>query len=287
MRIIVALFSMVLLWGNAFAAEHQREMYRQVTAQKKLVASKQFLDALHSLGHDKFENLMEVGCDSGDLAVYAMQKFGASSIRALDKSKENIEEARKKCGNLEGYTFLSNSTEHDVSAATVDLVYSFGAWHWFADHRQALEVVAKALKPGGVFYMNASCYLGDDHPLVQSFNEVMQMECWQHLFSGKKARDLYNPVRQDEFVNLLDELGFKVESTQESVMSVPFPSVDAFKSFLSVILEKIELLTLIPLSDKISLLDDICNRLATKIKSDANGQILYEIPSLIVLAVKK
>jgi SAM-dependent methyltransferase len=96
---------------------------------------------------------IDLGCGPGRNAIFlARQGFAVeavdSSRTAIDWARERIAEANVPVALLRRSVFAL-----DLSPGAYDLVYDSGCFHHIPPHRRAqyVEIVVKALKPGGFF----------------------------------------------------------------------------------------------------------------------------------------
>ncbi|MDN7240687.1 class I SAM-dependent methyltransferase [Planococcus sp. N028] len=99
------------------------------------------------------KNVLELGCGPGRNAIYFAEK--GAEVDAVDLSEESLrwaEERAEERGVAVNF-IRSNIFELPIKNNTYDMVYDSGCFHHIAPHRrmQYIEMIQKALKPGGHF----------------------------------------------------------------------------------------------------------------------------------------
>ena len=97
--------------------------------------------------------VLELGSGPGRNAIFLAEK--GCTVDAVDLSEESIKWAKERANvqEVEVNFIHSNIFELQIEEGTYDLVYDSGCFHHIAPHRRNnyLELVMKALKPGGHF----------------------------------------------------------------------------------------------------------------------------------------
>jgi SAM-dependent methyltransferase len=98
-------------------------------------------------------NVLELGSGPGRNAIYFAEK--GCKVDAVDLSGESIDWAKERAieRGLEVNFIHDNIFNVQIDAGTYDIVYDSGCFHHIAPHRRSnyIELVLKALKPGGYF----------------------------------------------------------------------------------------------------------------------------------------
>lgn len=97
------------------------------------------------------ETALDLGCGSGRLTEFLLQKLPRGRVIAVDRSANMLESARgfleRRYGGRVEYVQASLD-EIDVTKVA-DLAFSNAAFHWVKDHPRLLAAIFRALKPGG------------------------------------------------------------------------------------------------------------------------------------------
>lgn len=108
-----------------------------------------------ALPADKGASILDVGCGFGGF-LYFLQTLGYKNVSGVDISPEQVEEAKRLglqnvfCCDL--LDFLGGKDNQYEAVFALDVIEHFGK----AEILRFLEVVLRALKPGGVFAVKTS-----------------------------------------------------------------------------------------------------------------------------------
>lgn len=103
--------------------------------------------------------VLEPGCGAGQLTVKLTEAVGKKGqIIALDISEQMLNQTRKRIEDtgLQDRVSLHHCSleEYDADPESVDMVVAYRVFPHLDDIPAALEVVARALKPGGSLFIN-------------------------------------------------------------------------------------------------------------------------------------
>lgn len=101
-------------------------------------------DVLQWLAPQESENILDVGCGTGDLANQIAES--GAGVFGVDASAEMIDAAKQKFPLLKFEQ--QNATELSFDQE-FDAVFSNATFHWIENQRDLLEGIYKSLKPGG------------------------------------------------------------------------------------------------------------------------------------------
>lgn len=97
--------------------------------------------------------VLEMGCGPGRNAIYFAEK--GCDVDAIDLSEQSLQWATERAKEREvNINFIHNNIfDVQIEEETYDIVYDSGCFHHIAPHRRTnyLELIKKALKPGGYF----------------------------------------------------------------------------------------------------------------------------------------
>jgi trans-aconitate methyltransferase len=101
-------------------------------------------DVLQWLAPQKSENILDVGCGTGDLANQIAES--GAQVFGVDASAEMIDAAKQKFPLLK---FEQQNATELAFDQEFDAVFSNATFHWIENQRDLLEGVYKSLKLGG------------------------------------------------------------------------------------------------------------------------------------------
>lgn len=161
-------------------------------------------DLIERLAPKKGENILDLGCGTGDLA-YKLNKLGVNVV-GIDKSKNMIEQAKKK------YPHLKFEVQDAINLGypnEFDAVFSNATLHWVKPPKQALNRIFDALKPDGRFVAE----FGGKGNVKKITDEILNQ--FKELGIEYKAEQFpwYFPSI-GEYSTLMEEVGFKVVFAQ-------------------------------------------------------------------------
>ena len=156
------------------------------------------MDVFNLLAPQKDEDILDVGCGEGTLAL-KMQEKGAKVI-GVDVSNQMLDTSRRK-----GIDARYMSVEALAFTEQFDAVFSNATLHWIINPEIAIKNIYAVLKEEGRFVSEFGGYQNLDILLT-----VMQEVFNEHKEYGEFINPWYFP-RDDEYKALLEKAGFKVE----------------------------------------------------------------------------
>jgi ubiquinone/menaquinone biosynthesis C-methylase UbiE len=141
------------IWDRVAERYSRKPVADEAAYQKKLAVTREYF-------RPDME-VLEFGCGTGSTAV-AHAPY-VKHIRAIDFSSKMIEIAQRKAdaGKVGNVTFeQSTLDELDVPDETFDAVMGHSILHLLENKEEAIAMVRKMLKPGGVFVSSTAC-IGD------------------------------------------------------------------------------------------------------------------------------
>lgn len=109
-------------------------------------------------------HVAELGCGSGYGTRLILDEFGAARVDAVDLDPAMISRAHHRLRRHTGRAHLARGSATDLRSAfhdvgggqngTYDAVFDFAIIHHIPNWREALDEVARVLKPGGRFFFD-------------------------------------------------------------------------------------------------------------------------------------
>jgi ubiquinone/menaquinone biosynthesis C-methylase UbiE len=184
------------------------------------------VDRLHPPPSGDGMRIVDLGCGTGavtKLVVEALQRrdLAATTIVGVEPSAAALAQAeRRLAGSGMDVRFLQgDATALATLDAPADALFFCNAIHLVPDKNEAMEDVAGALVPGGVFAFNSSFFNGAYPPGTENFYYLWTVNAIRWLrrehpdirpSKGEKtlARQWLSPT---EYAGLLEDNGFQVQ----------------------------------------------------------------------------
>lgn len=138
----------------------------------------------------------ELGCGMGINLLVAAASNPNGHFIGVDFNEKHIAIARDAAQfiGLKNLSFIHSDFSHFAqnNALFFDFIASHGAWSWIAaEHQQSiLRIVAKSLKPKGIFYLHYMCHPGATRmiPLQKLLNDLA------HHLPGTSAQNIQTGI---------------------------------------------------------------------------------------------
>lgn len=156
------------------------------------------------LNPQKHENILDLGCGTGDLARIIMDL--GSLVLGVDKSANMVEQAKLK---YEDIPFeVMDATELDFEEE-FDAVFSNATLHWVKPPDKALRCIHRSLKQGGRFVAE---FGGKGNVQAITDEIIRQIRAEGLQFADSQFPWFYPSV--GEYTSLMEEAGFRVTFAQ-------------------------------------------------------------------------
>ena len=162
--------------------------YAQLNALQRWVAGRS-LSAVTLRGD---ERVLDVGCGDGLITAELADRLPTGRAVGVDPSPRMIDVASQRAHPGGKLAFAVESVQHMSFTGEFDLVVSFNALHWVADHELALQRIRAALVPGGTALLQLVCE-GPRESVEHSAMAVAGQPRWAPLFDGF-APPFHHPV---------------------------------------------------------------------------------------------
>jgi len=182
------LFSALMKW-NASLYDQQHDF-----------VSKYGEDVIALLNPQPGENILDLGCGTGDLA--ALIKNSGANVRGLDSSEEMIATARKKYPDI---PFDQQSADQFSYDRPFDAVFSNATLHWVLNKEKAVHCIYDCLKPGGRLVAE---FGGKGN--VASIVNALKQALTKRGFHDRAAKTIWYFPSLSAYTTLLEENGFRV-----------------------------------------------------------------------------
>jgi len=172
----------------ARAAEHYDEkwaFYLEATTR----------ETLRRLPMTPYARVLDVGCGTGELLRRLRAKYPAAPLAGLDPVPQMLAMARSKLSGSEDLR-VGYADSLPWQAGSFDVVVSCNMFHYITHPIEALQEMARVLRPGGAIVLTDWC---DDYIACRVCN----------LYLRLTNRAFYKTYRQAECLELLHRAGFR------------------------------------------------------------------------------
>ncbi|MDK9686870.1 MULTISPECIES: methyltransferase domain-containing protein [unclassified Halomonas] len=168
-------------------------------------------EVLRLLSPQPGQRILDVGCGDGALTERIMQ-LGADVV-GIDASAEMVAAAQQRGVTARVIDGHQLPFDHEF-----DAVFSNAALHWMLDPQAVLAGIKRALKPGGRFVAEFG-----GHGNVAAICTALIASLQFRGISSKGRHPWYFPTTQ-EYTNLLQTVGFRVDSVELIPRPTPLPT---------------------------------------------------------------
>jgi trans-aconitate 2-methyltransferase len=198
--------------GYQRASAHQQEWGQRLIAELELQ------------GH---ERILDVGSGDGGLTRKLAAAVPRGSVLGLDASTRMVEAARVvECPNLR---FVRMDVLDADFREEFDVVFSSATLHWVKDHGRLLDVLYRAVKPGGVLRLSFAGQ-GNCSRLIEILKELMVETAYEHAFRGFVWP--WSMPDLESYGQLVREVPFASARVWGEVADRHFPSVEAMVGWI-------------------------------------------------------
>jgi ubiquinone/menaquinone biosynthesis C-methylase UbiE len=94
-------------------------------------------------------SMLDLGCGTGHLTERLCRRFPSAGVVGVDYSRGMLRQAAVRLTSTRADLVLANAQLLPFDAASFDVVTCTDSFHWYPDQRQALDEIARVLRPGG------------------------------------------------------------------------------------------------------------------------------------------
>ena len=157
-------------------------------------------DVIQLLDPQPGEDILDVGCGTGDLTELIRER--GANVVGLDNSVEMINKAQEKYPAIDFKVASADSFNFDKK---FDAVFSNAALHWVLEKEKAVECIYNCLKKGGRFVAE----LGGKGNIA-SIVDALKYSLSKKGFEENANRQVWYFPSLAEYATLLESKGFRV-----------------------------------------------------------------------------
>ena len=176
--------------------------YDQYASVQKEVAVR----LIDSTGPHLFQNILEIGCGTGNYTKMLQERFPSADITAIDSSADMISVAARKLNKKKRFRLFVDDAEEFIpeTGKKYDLITSNSTFQWFTDLKKGLEHYHELLANKGVIIFSM---MGPE-----TFYELY--EIMNDLYPGKVNMAAQYFMQRDDVTSLLRTIFKRVKITE-------------------------------------------------------------------------
>ena len=211
----------------------QHPFYQEVN--RRLVA----LTGLH-----KGQCVVDLGAGTGAVTRLLAEQVASrptSEVIAIEPSETAIEVARRNLENITGAVvrFVQGGAEKlsQLVKVPVDAIFFCNAIHLVHEKELVLQEIRKTLREECTFSFNTSFYDGAEPPESELFYRKWMMRALRALKANygvlpdKTRVEARIRLTADDYMNLLEDNGFKVRSKEVMTVEMPLSGFEAISEY--------------------------------------------------------
>jgi malonyl-CoA O-methyltransferase len=162
------------------------------------------------------EQILELGCGTGQLTRLLFDQFPDVRIDAVDLSQKMIEHSRQKFKRFPQATWIEGDAQTWRGTEPYPLIVSSAALHWVADLQKTFENIFECLEPGGFFSLG-----------MMLRGTLQELQALRQEIAPDKTPASTLPTL-DGLVDRLHAAGFKILRKKQSEEEVAYVSAADF-----------------------------------------------------------
>lgn len=184
--------------------------------------SKYGSNLMELLAPTKGEQILDVGCGTGDLANQ-IREHGAR-VTGIDQSENMIRQAINK---YPGITFIAKDILELNDQNAFDAVFSNAVLHWVKYPKQALQRIYNSLTSGGRFVAE---FGGKDNVQITTNEIINQLNSANVPYTPEQFPWYFPSIA--EYTTLMEEIGFRVTFAQHFDRPTPLEGAEGLRNWM-------------------------------------------------------
>lgn len=179
-----------------------------------------FFDLMSLVQPAPFENVIDLGCGTGELTQALHQTLKPKNTLGIDSSGAMLKQANTFAGG--GLSFEAQNISQFEASQSYDLVFSNAALHWCPDHPTLFAKFFAALKPGGQLAIQVPA--NHDYPTHTIAQALVKEEPFAAELAQKPAHASNAVLTIEAYAKLLFDLGFQQQQVRLQLYAHVLPS---------------------------------------------------------------
>lgn len=228
---------------------------------------------------EEIHSILDVGCGDGSITALMARHIQDGHVHGIDISAQNIELAVNKFKDLHNLSFEIQDASSLKVTVQYDLVTTFMTMHWVLKQKEALACFQKALKPGGILWVQIPMIL------PQEMKEALALTLSSERFHAHFMNFCvpWKFYQAEEYEKLLLEAEFEPVKIEVNSYKEIFSSREEFISSLKTWLPYLKTL---PEEEKDPFLSELVDHYLNIVPPDENGSVYFTVDRLEIEALK-
>lgn len=279
-KIQLLLIALAFLGLQSLNAEEDywraEEYFKNSSSQKDAAA-----DLMKYVPIKKTDIILDVGCGDGKITAAIAAQVPNGVVVGLDVSPSMIDfaQANFPADQHANLQFVLKDAQNLDYHETFDILFSFTAVQWIADHEMFLKKAYESLKPLGTFAITLP--MGLPANLEQAVNEKISSPQWAPYFQGFSTG--WNFVSEVDYAKLLATNHFISKRFAVVPQNDIFSTRGIFEKFIS---QWFPYLRPLPQNLKQAFLTEVVDRYLELETSIPNDEVHFKVRRLEIVATK-
>lgn len=170
------------------------------------------------------ENILDLGCGTGDLAHQLYDQYGVNVV-GVDNSENMVKQARQKYPTLQFLVQDATNLNYDFK---FDAVFSNATLHWVKSPIKALSCIYQSLRQGGRFVAE---FGGKGN--VQTISDQIIQQIRESGLEFKKDQFPWYYPSIGEYSSLMEQAGFRVSFAQHIDRPTPLDGDAGLRNWIN------------------------------------------------------
>ena len=236
------------------------------------------IDLANRLKNLSPENILDIGCGTGNSTKVLKDKFPYAEIIGADNSEEMLLKARKNYSDIEFIKADAGGDMHEITKK-YDIIFSNACIQWIPNHKKLLPKLMAFLKNNGTLAIQIP--IQRKHPVHIIIGKLSCTEKWKNKITPRQ----YNNLTTEEYFDILSYISndFELWETTYCHRMPDYESIiewykgTGLRPYLEQLCQ----------TDRNEFIRDFYLELKKRYAPQKNGEILLEFPRLFFTATKK
>ncbi len=203
-------------------------IYQNYTEQHQTLTMK-VLKNYQFKGHEK---VLDISSGDGRTSLEIAKALPDGMIIGIEPSEEMVDFANLKLIDLPNAYFKKSNCEAFEFTQKFDLIVSFNSLHYLSNHRLMLRNMRKHLAKDGRILLSLNT-LQKNSTIVEAMHATLGQKKWSEHAKSYDDSHLVAEMSPEEYRQVLEEIGFKVQICERARHHTCFKTKAAFHAWVS------------------------------------------------------